>query len=482
MAYPRWLVTGILLSIQSPIQALELGELELISQLHQPFQAEVPFYLEDAENIKRIKIALASHAQMAEAGISGHNNLPSIQAQRIGSVIKLSSQQVLNDPWLDFVLDIYDGKQHLFQKYNLHLGSDGVAATVSGQALKLKTKADTTQESARKPSISKQDTRAAKADLKTEQAPVLSKTPEPAKQEVQAIPASAELGKTIALQDSVPPKHEHSSPSKAAENTPAQLQNPVPAIPDTLVASIHENTQKLIEQSFNSMQQRTEQLQQQINTVQAQQQQMLESSQAQHENLNLLSMLAMGSLLLGLVNLGWAAFRLKASAKAEPAEKILAPKTTPKKPLEEPKPKPIISAMEIPETEAGVVYTPSKPIKKREEPVLDLAAALLESDKRFASVMQVSTSKPAAPTATPLQTVKAEPDFSPAPKLESDVFDFDFSKPELTSVSPVEVQTVADLNLDDKAGPDQPKTKKSKSSAKKKPADAGSSSESEPDV
>lgn len=404
MAYPRWLVTGILLSIQSPIQALELGELELISQLHQPLQAEVPFYLEDAENIKRIKIALASPAQMAEAGISGHNNLPSIQAQRIGSVIKLSSQQVVNDPWLDFVLDIYDGKQHLFQKYNLHLGSDGVAATVSGHALKLKIKANTTEESARKPSINRQDLRTDKADLKADQAPVLSKTPELAKQEAQTFPASAELGKTVALLDSVPPKHEHNSPAKTAENTSAQIQNLVPVIPETLIASIHENTQKLIEQSFTSMQQRTEQLQIQINTVQAQQQQMLESSQAQHENLNLLSMLAIGSLLLGLVNLAWAAFRLKASPKAEPAKIILKPKTTPIKPLEEPKPKPIISAMEIPETESGVIYTPSKPIKKREDPVIDLAAALLESDKRFDNVMQVSPSIAAVTTATTLKS------------------------------------------------------------------------------
>lgn len=404
MAYPRWLVTGILLSIQSPIQALELGELELISQLHQPLQAEVPFYLEDAENIKRIKIALASPAQMAEAGISGHNNLPSIQAQRIGSVIKLSSQQVVNDPWLDFVLDIYDGKQHLFQKYNLHLGSDGVAATVSGHALKLKIKANTTEESARKPSINRQDLRTYKADLKADQAPVLSKTPELAKQEAQTFPASAELGKTVALLDSVPPKHEHNSPAKTAENTSAQIQNLVPVIPETLIASIHENTQKLIEQSFTSMQQRTEQLQIQINTVQAQQQQMLESSQAQHENLNLLSMLAIGSLLLGLVNLAWAAFRLKASPKAEPAKIILKPKTTPIKPLEEPKPKPIISAMEIPETESGVIYTPSKPIKKREDPVIDLAAALLESDKRFDNVMQVSPSIAAVTTATTLKS------------------------------------------------------------------------------
>lgn len=481
MAYPRWLATGILLSIQLPLQAIELGDLELNSQLHQPLQAEIPFYLDEAEKIKRIKICLASQAQMTEAGITGHKSLPTIQAQRIGSVIKLSTSQVVNDPWLDFVLDISDGKQHLYQKYNLHLGSEGVAATVSGQAVQLKSKADSPQAKSEKPSINAQKP-AAKASLETEHTDLTSKPTEPAKPEIKSSPELTDIGKTIALQDKVPPKHEHPALAKIAEppatqsQSQTQTQVTAPVIPETLIASINENTQKLIEQSFNITQQRTEQLQQQINTVQAQQQQMLESNQSQHDNLNLLSLLALSSLLLGVINLAWLALRLKSSPKAEVVKTLETPTPATKKTLDEPKPKPSVTAPKTPEPEIeiDVVYTPSKPVKKREEPVIDLAAALFESDERFASNVKFSAPKPAEMLEAPLKSVSPKPVVRPLPNLETDVFSFDFANSESLADSSRELQAGSEQKLEVNPDQDKPKTKKAKATAKKKPAEAGS--------
>lgn len=451
---PIILASG-LIGFHTPSMGIEIGNLEVNSHLNQPFHAEIPFYLDDKEKIKRIKVNLASNEQAAEAGVYWQSAMPFLRIERIGSVIKLSSPQVMREPWLDFLLDIYDGQQHHFTHYSLTLSTQGASSSFSGQTINLK---QSNSLAGRKQTVKP----IKHSQLKTKQAitgsPIkLSQMADNLQPVIIPLPIQDQIPaktvalspKTIAAQDAQQARTEFVPPKSIADQ-PAPEQH----LNKEVVTAGHENNHKQIQQSLDSIQQRSDQLQQQINTVQNQQLQMLELNQAQTNIVTYLGYAAIGSLILGLINMVVIAIRLK-----QPT-----PKSTPIRRHESITRVPVVN--EKPKTQSliddeiendDLVYTTSKPVTK-EEPLLDLAAAFTETDS---TPTEQSSSLEQAPS----EAETKETDIS----LEEE-FDFDFTtQSEDPNFDELLQDTLESLSINS-----DETIKKTKSTRKKKPADAGS--------
>lgn len=115
----RYLTTTLVATsflVCSPSYALGIGGMKLHSALNQDLKAEIPLILSEGENATDLKIGFASNAKFDEAGIPWTLFLSKIKFRTVTqngkTIIKLSSKEVLKEPFLDFLIEVRGAKKY----------------------------------------------------------------------------------------------------------------------------------------------------------------------------------------------------------------------------------------------------------------------------------------------------------------------------------------------------------------------------------
>jgi pilus assembly protein FimV len=107
----------------SPSYALGIGEMELKSALNQTLKAEIGLILADGENVSDFKVNLAPNEKFEEAGIPWSLFLSKVKfkiAQKNGkSIIELTSNEALKEPFLDFLIEVKSAKGNLYREFTV---------------------------------------------------------------------------------------------------------------------------------------------------------------------------------------------------------------------------------------------------------------------------------------------------------------------------------------------------------------------------
>ncbi|MFZ2451939.1 MAG: FimV/HubP family polar landmark protein [Methylovulum miyakonense] len=112
------------LLVPASAHPLGIGEIKLHSALNQNLDAEIALVLSAGEKVADIKVNLASPDKFDETGIPWSSFLSKLKFQTIESdnkrvVIKISSREVLKEPFLDFLLQVSWPKGDLYREFTL---------------------------------------------------------------------------------------------------------------------------------------------------------------------------------------------------------------------------------------------------------------------------------------------------------------------------------------------------------------------------
>ncbi len=113
-------------SLLTPMGAYSLGvgDIKLHSALNQNLDAEIALVLSDTEKLEDIKVTLAPPSKFEEAGVPWSHFLSQIKFKTITKangaiVIKLSSKEVLREPFLDFLLEVSWPKGDVYREFTV---------------------------------------------------------------------------------------------------------------------------------------------------------------------------------------------------------------------------------------------------------------------------------------------------------------------------------------------------------------------------
>ncbi len=116
----------IAVSILAPASAYSLGvgDITLYSTLNQNLHAEIALFVSPDENISEINVRLAPPDKFDDAGIPWSFFLTKIKFESVtkadGSMlVKLSSNEVLREPFLDFLLEVSWAKGNLYREFTV---------------------------------------------------------------------------------------------------------------------------------------------------------------------------------------------------------------------------------------------------------------------------------------------------------------------------------------------------------------------------
>jgi pilus assembly protein FimV len=114
------------LSLLAPASAypLGIGDIQMHSALNQNLDAEIALYGTAGESTTNIRVSLAPPEKFDEAGVPWNYFLTKIKFQSVtkadGSVvIKLTSKEVLNEPFLDFLIEVSWDKGNLYREFTV---------------------------------------------------------------------------------------------------------------------------------------------------------------------------------------------------------------------------------------------------------------------------------------------------------------------------------------------------------------------------
>ena len=98
--------------------SLALGEIQLDSFYNEPFNAKIPLILEKSENRDSIMVHIADKLAFANAGLKKQSSLENLHFSIKDNgareqFIHVTSDSVMNDLYLDFVLDVESDTQRL---------------------------------------------------------------------------------------------------------------------------------------------------------------------------------------------------------------------------------------------------------------------------------------------------------------------------------------------------------------------------------
>jgi len=116
------------MSLLAPMgaSALGIGDIRLHSALNQTLSAEIPLVTSGTESLSDVRVTLASPDAFSRAGIERHYALSKLRFSAIqksdGSyVIKVSSRDVIREPFLNFLLEVNWPQGRLFREFTVLL-------------------------------------------------------------------------------------------------------------------------------------------------------------------------------------------------------------------------------------------------------------------------------------------------------------------------------------------------------------------------
>ena len=114
------------MSLLAPLTAhsLGVGDIKLHSALNQKLNAEIALSLAAAENIDNIKVSLATPEKFNKLGIAWSYFLSTVKFHPVVKangkvVIKMTSDEVVQEPFLDFLVEVSWPKGDIFKEFTV---------------------------------------------------------------------------------------------------------------------------------------------------------------------------------------------------------------------------------------------------------------------------------------------------------------------------------------------------------------------------
>ena len=124
----KWVFVPTLITLLAPYRAgaLELGDIKLNSYLNQPLDAQISVLPAEAGELGEARIGVASQNDYEKAGIDRSTAPDLIKFTLVKDkdgkpVIKLTSQDTIKEPFIDFILEVTGPKGQVMREYTVLL-------------------------------------------------------------------------------------------------------------------------------------------------------------------------------------------------------------------------------------------------------------------------------------------------------------------------------------------------------------------------
>jgi len=117
-------IAAVSLLMPASAYSLGIGDIKLHSALNQKLDAEIALLVSADENISDIKVRLASPDKFDEAGVPWSYFLSKIKFKAVtqtdgSTIVKLSSNEALREPFLDFLLEVTWASGNLYREFTV---------------------------------------------------------------------------------------------------------------------------------------------------------------------------------------------------------------------------------------------------------------------------------------------------------------------------------------------------------------------------
>ena len=117
-------ITAISLLVPVSAFSLGIGDISLHSSLNQKLDAEISLHVSAGEQISDLEVKLAPPEKFDEAGVPWHYFLSKIKFETVeakngATVIKVTSKEVLREPFLDFLVEVSWDKGSIYREFTV---------------------------------------------------------------------------------------------------------------------------------------------------------------------------------------------------------------------------------------------------------------------------------------------------------------------------------------------------------------------------
>ncbi len=117
-------IAAVSLLVPASAYSLGIGDIKLHSALNQTLEAEIALLVSEGENISDLRVRLAPPEKFDEAGIPWSYFLSKIKFVPVlrpdgSAMVKVSSQDILKEPFLDFLVEVTWDKGNLYREFTV---------------------------------------------------------------------------------------------------------------------------------------------------------------------------------------------------------------------------------------------------------------------------------------------------------------------------------------------------------------------------
>ncbi|WP_161959935.1 FimV/HubP family polar landmark protein [Xanthomonas arboricola] len=133
--------TLLLMACSGAAMALGLGDIRVLSRPGQPLVAEIPVISNEPGELDNARVALASATTFARVGLERPQGLVSnlqfqfAQDARGRAVIRVTSSQAVDQPAINFLIEVEWGQGRLVREYSALVDAPNTAAAIAGPAI-----------------------------------------------------------------------------------------------------------------------------------------------------------------------------------------------------------------------------------------------------------------------------------------------------------------------------------------------------------